>query len=157
MRIPPPPCPASLAAAVFLCFALPACSLNPRWQLLPASPADQGQQANPPTPSPELHAVLSSGKHFPDPIDYLIQNAYPGWLEGVERELASAGAHVGPDGQVYDAENKPIYLWVCPPGGGCQRSADDMQRECRRMEQALQDARQRYRVIELRWDGPIPP
>jgi hypothetical protein len=158
MRTFPRPCPVPLPLAVLLCFALPACSLNQRWQVLPPSPGDKVWEAEPPRLSPQLQAALSSGRHFPDDIDYLIHNAYPGWVESVEGELVKAGAHVDPDGQLYDAENKGIYLWIWPPGGGCQRSEADLQQERERMQRALQDARQRYRVIEiLHWDGPLPP
>ena len=149
--------PTPLALAVSLWFALPACSPNQRWQVSPASPGDKGWETEPPRLSRELQAVVSSGKHFPEQIDYLLNNAYPGWLRSVEGELAKAGAHVGADGQVYDAENKGIYLWVWPPGGGCQRSEADLQQESERMQRALQDVRYRYRVIELPWNGPLPP
>jgi hypothetical protein len=149
--------PLPLALAVFLCFGLSACSLNRRWQPPPTSLADKVWEAKPPRLSPELQAAVSSGKHFPDDIDNLIHSAYPGWVDTVEGELVKAGAHVGADGQLYDAGNKGIYLWIWPPGGGCQRSEADLQQERERMQRALQEARQRYRVVELLWNGPSPP
>src|SRR5262245_26060985 len=110
MRSFPPSCPVPLALAVLLCFALSACSLNRRWQMAPPSPADKAWETGLPRLSPELQVAVSSGKHFPEDIVYLIRQAYPGWVTRVERELIKAGAHIRPDGQLYDAENKAIYL-----------------------------------------------
>jgi proteasome lid subunit RPN8/RPN11 len=102
---------------------------------------------------------VSSGKHFPDRIDDLLNTADPVWIRNVEGELVKAGARVGPDGQLYDNEKKGMYLWIWPPGGGCWRSEADLQQERERLQRALRDAKQRYRVIEVTWKGhgPSPP
>jgi hypothetical protein len=126
--------------------------------MAPTSPADKVWETGLPRLSPELQVAVSSGKHFPEDIDYLIRQASPSWVTSVERELIKAGAHIGPDGQLYDAENKEICLWLWPPGGGVQPTEAQLQQERERIQRAFQDARQHYRVIEiLHWDGPIPP
>ena len=64
---------------------------------------------------------------------------------------------VGADGKCRDGEGREIYLWIWPPGPGCQRPESELHKERERWQRTLNEVKRRYRVVELPWGGPSPP
>lgn len=152
----------SHAAIVFLAFLglfLSIGCLNQHW-----SDDRPGEITKPRQLSPKFRGAVSSGKILPKGVDYFIDDAehsFPWWIEGLESELTKVGAHIGPDGRLYDSKNKEIYLRVLPHGPGTppppRPPGAEEQEELERTRRQYEELKQRYRVIELQNPEPSPP